>query len=246
MPEQIDLRSAGNGEELANLAAALFVEKLETFESPLVTLPTGATPLGMYHALTTHHAHRRDLWEKMRFLALDEYLGLRRDDPRLFYGWLRREFLDRVGIPESRCTAFQSDAADPRAEAERIKAWLRQNGPIDIAVLGLGTNGHIAFNEPGSAFDSTVRTVTLTENSRKANAAYWGDIALVPETALTLGLGDLSWARHSILLVSGAHKAAILDRVLNGPVTPAVPATYLRGRANVTVIADKDALAPLL
>lgn len=242
MPEQIDLRSAGSGEDLANLAAAFFVEKLETFESPLVTLPTGTTPLGMYHALATHHAHRRDLWEKMRFLALDEYLGLRRDDPRLFYGWLRREFLDRVGVPESRCTAFQSDAADPRAEAERIKTWLRQNGPIDIAVLGLGTNGHIAFNEPGSAFDSTVRTVSLTMESRKANAAYWGDITLVPETALTLGLGDLAGARHSILLVSGAHKAAILDRVLNGPVTADVPATYLQDRANVTVIADKAAL----
>lgn len=234
-----------NDADFSFLAADFFVARLETLSRPLVVLPTGNTPLGMYRALITRHGHRRDLWDQMRFLALDEYVGLQKEDPRLFYGWLRREFLDRAGIPDSNRTIFRSDVADPVMEAARIDAWLQQNGPIDLAVLGLGTNGHIAFNEPGSRFDNPAHVISLTPESISANAGYWGNVERVPKTAMTLGLGGLSAAQSTILLVSGAHKAAILDRVLHGPVSIDTPATYLRTIAGVTIITDRAALPAL-
>lgn len=230
-------------DNFSKLAADFFIARLETLKSPLVALPTGNTPLGLYRALVTDHGHRRDLWDQMRFLALDEYIGLPQNDPRLFYGWLCREFLDRAGIPDKNRVFFQSDAADPAAEAQRIEEWLRQNGPIDLAVLGLGTNGHIAFNEPGSGFDQPAHVVALTADSITANAGYWGSAESVPKTAMTLGLGNLATARQTLLLVNGAHKAAMLARVLHGPVTVDVPATYLRTIPNVTIITDRAALS---
>jgi glucosamine-6-phosphate deaminase len=160
----------------------------------------------------------------------------------LFYGWLSREFMDRAGIPAQNRASFNSDAPDTGAEAARMEQWIAQNGPVDVAVLGLGMNGHIGFNEPGSAFDSRTRLVTLTDESIKSNAAYWGGADRVPRSAFTLGLGTLAHAKEIVLLVNGKHKAAILDRVLNGPVTPDVPATFLRTLKNVTIIADRDAM----
>jgi len=229
----------------SRLAADFFVARLETLKNPLVVLPTGNTPLGMYRELAAHYSHRRDLWDQMRFLALDEYVGLQPDDPRLFHGWLRREFLDHAGIPESRCMIFRSDAPDPEREAARIDSWLRQNGPIDVAVLGLGTNGHIAFNEPASPFDQSAHVVALTPETIKSNAGYWGGADRVPKMAMTLGLGNLAAARNTMLLVNGTHKAAILEQVLHDPVSPAIPATYLRTIPGVTILTDRAALSLL-
>lgn len=229
-------------------AADLFVAMIEEClradqdgRGPLVVLPTGNTPLGMYQALLSRHGHRQDLWTRLRFLALDEYAGLEPDDERLFYRWVSRAFLDPAGVPSANRMQFNSNAKNTADEISRIDEWLKQNGPIDIAVLGLGTNGHIAFNEPGSDFHQATHHVTLTQDTLAANAQYWGGIARVPTTAYTLGLGQLSAARHTILLVNGAHKAAILNRVLNGAITQDVPATYLRRQNGVTVIADKAA-----
>ncbi|MGZ9097576.1 MAG: glucosamine-6-phosphate deaminase [Micavibrio sp.] len=240
-----DIKTGEDEAAFSRLAADFLVSKLEGIKNPLVVLPTGNTPLGMYHALVTYHGHRRDIWDNLRFLALDEYAGLQKDDPRLFYGWLSREFLDRAGIPEKNRTRFQSDAADPEAEVRRIENWLKKNGPIDVVVLGLGANGHIAFNEPGSPFDQPAHVLTLTPESIASNARYWGSADRVPKTAFTLGLGSLFPAKHTVLLVNGDHKAAMLERVLNGPVTTDIPATYLRTRPNVTVITDRAAIKNL-
>jgi len=225
--------------DFAEKAATLLLEKLRLFERPLTVLPTGTTPLPVYEFLATHYG-AEPLWQALRYLTLDEYAGLAENDPRLFKNWLSRTLLDPVGVPAQNRAVFQSNAPDPAAEAQRMQDWLAANGPIDVAVLGLGTNGHIGFNEPGSAFDSAARLVNLTPESIAVNRAYWPDQE-VPHTAYTLGLGDLRTARHTILLVSGAHKADILAKTLNGPVGPDIPATYLRTIENVTIIADEAA-----
>lgn len=236
---QPDLKIADNDDAFATLAAALLVERLEGADQPLLVLPTGNTPLGMYRVLVDQYGNRRDLWDRVRFLELDEYRGLDQGDMRLFQGWLARVFLDAVGITPDRRTVFDSNAADADAEIARIEGWINQNGPIDLAVLGLGGNGHIAFNEPGTQFDQRTHLVTLTDDTTTANAQYWGGVDQVPKTAFTLGLGTIATARQTILLVNGAHKAGILNRVLTGAVTPDVPATYLRHQPNVTILADR-------
>lgn len=231
-------------QDFARVAAESFLGALKDCDtpSPLVTLPTGHTPLGMYEELRTHHANNKALWNRIRYLALDEYADLKPDDPRLFQNWLDRELLTPLSINQDRRTGFRSDAADPEAETRRIEIWLDQNGPIDIAVLGLGTNGHIGFNEPGAVFNHVANLIALSSETRQANAAYWSGLDHVPEKAYTLGLKPILDARKIFLLVSGAHKSAILDKVMNGPITQDIPASMLRTVPNVTVIADKDAL----
>lgn len=226
----------------ATTAAQTFIALLESRDHPLVTLPTGMTPLGFYKALIDHHAHRRDLWDVMRFTALDEYHGLPPGDERLFGAWLARACLDPLQIINRN---FFDSLNAPENEAARMDKWLRQNGPLDIAVLGLGANGHIAFNEPGTDLDTGTHVMTLTDDSIQANARYWGGADRVPRQGITLGLHDLAQARHSLLLVTGAAKAAILAQAFNGPVTPALPASYLQTVKNVTIVADRDAASAL-
>lgn len=227
----------------ARLAADTFLKMAAGRARPLVTLPTGMTPLGLYQVLVSEHAARRDLWDQMRFIALDEYAGLPPGDERLFGNWLARTCLDPLHI--SNRLMFNS-LADPDSEAARVETWLKQNGPLDIAVLGMGGNGHVAFNEPGTPFTQGAHAVTLTPDTVSANARYWGDLARVPHHGITLGLQNLAAAGQTLLLVHGAGKAAILKRALNGPVTTDVPASYLQTVPHVTVIADRAAVAGLV
>ena len=237
---------AENKQIFAKTAALLLWEQLEEMHNPLMVLPTGNTPGDMYRYLVTHHGKRKEIWERVRFLALDEYIGLPANDRRLFQNWLARDLLDPVGIPVRRRIVFNSMADAPGEEAAAMENWIKDNGPIDIAVLGLGVNGHIAFNEPGSNFDSVTRVIALSPETRQSNAAYWGGLDKVPERAYTLGLRTLSNAKQIILLVNGAHKAEILNKVLCGPITPDIPASFLRTVANVTVLADREAAKDLL
>ncbi len=229
-------------QDFAEKAAKLLWEQFEQLREPLIALPTGTTPHDMYQYLIEHYGDQKSIWQQISFLSLDEYIGLPADDRRLFQNWLAREILDPVSVPASNRITYNSQAEDTAAEAAAMEQLIKDNGPIGVAVLGLGTNGHIAFNEPGSSFDSVTRVIDLSDETRNSNAAYWGGLDQVPEQAFTLGLKTLSQAKQIILLVSGAHKAEILDKTLNGPITPDVPASFLRTMANVTVIADKEAL----
>ena len=119
---------------------------------------------------------------------------------------------------------------------------IADRGGLDLAVLGLGPNGHIGFNEPGTPFDAPTRPVDLTEESVSSNAAYWGSRDAVPRRAMTLGMSTLGAADHVVVLVSGERKRSILRRTLHGPIGPDVPATMLRTRDRVTVMADRAAM----
>ena len=224
-------------------AADCFAAILRAKPDAIAVLPTGMTPLPFYQALRERFA-AGSIGNAFTYLALDEYRDLPDGDTRLFASWIGRELLDPLGIPASRRVCFRSGARDPAAEAARIEAWLAAHGPIDIAVLGLGGNGHAGFNEPGSTLESRTRMVELTGATIASNAAYWGGRDRVPARAFTLGLANLRAARHTMLLVRGADKAGILGRALTGPVGPEVPASYLQLQDRVTVVADSAALPP--
>lgn len=230
------------GKEFIKTVARLIWNQLEDLHEPLITLPTGSTPLDLYQYFIDEYGDRAEIWRQIRLVALDEYIGLPADDRRLFQNWLGREILDPVGVPPQKRVTFNSMAEDADAEAQAMEQWIRDNGPIGLAILGLGLNGHIAFNEPGSSFDSVTRVIELSPETRETNAAYWGGIDKVPEQAFTLGLKTLAQAKQIFLLVTGSHKAEILDKTLNGPITPEVPASFLRTIANVTIMADTAAL----
>lgn len=226
-------------EDLSRRAANWLRNTLTGIANPNVVLATGNTPVGLYRNLGVDPD--RQFLANARIIELDEYQGIPPDDPRLLAGWLRNAFLRPLSIPETAFLSFDSSAADPDQEATRVETAVAQTG-IDVCVLGLGPNGHLGFNEPGSDFKSETRVVTLTEESIKSNGVYWGDEGQVPRRAFTLGLGTLASAKHTLLLVNGAHKAAILAATLEGPQSPQVPSTCLRNFRDVTVIADRSAL----
>lgn len=201
---------------------------------PKVILPTGTSPELFYQSLREHPSI-----PAFSYLQLDEYLGLKAHDKRLFSKWLGRDVLNPLNIQNR--MIFNS-AANPDDEVERILAWYRQHGAADTAVIGLGLNGHVGFNEPGSSFNSRARVVTLTPETIAANQSYWKGKP-VPPRAITLGIADLKEAEHTILLVRGPEKAEILYKALHGPVTPEVPASYLQQQKNLIIVADLPALS---
>jgi glucosamine-6-phosphate deaminase len=227
--------------DMSRRAADIVVGQVKDKPNSLLVLPTGNSPVGLFRELVERQNKGEVDFRDARFVTLDEYAGIGRDDPRRLFSWLMRELFDALSIAADRIDVFDPNA-EPEAEAGRIERAIADSGGIDLAVLGLGPNGHLGFNEPGSAIDSRTRLVALAPESIVSNAAYWGSEAAVPRQAFTLGLGTLHEARQCLLIVSGTAKAQILARALEGPIGPAVPASLLRYHADAAVIADRAAL----
>lgn len=221
--------------------AAAFITRAvqETGKScPVVCLPSGMTPLPVYKAM--REAHRKI---DLHYVALDEYIGLETTDERLFSNWLAREILDPLNIPKTQRTIFHSMHDDTEAECTRMKAFLKEN-PLDIAVIGIGVNGHIGFNEPPSTPSDSIRTVSLCPITRQNNAAYWEE-GRVPKQAFTLGLKEILSAKTIILLATGEGKADIIRKTFDNPVSETCPASFLQEHPNVILIGDTGALSQL-
>jgi glucosamine-6-phosphate deaminase len=222
---------------VALLAGELVANRLRARPHLRLILPTGHTPLGMYAALRGHAADGSLPSEHATLFQLDEYRGLGPDDERSYAAYLRRE-LD--GIPFGTVRELNGAAADPDAESARHQALLDE-APIDLVVLGLGRDGHVAFDEPGSPLDAGVRLVDLHPTTRSDAAGDFGDIDGVPRQALTVGLRTLLAARELLMLVSGEAKAEALRAMLEGEPGPQCPASLLRDHPRLTVVCDRDA-----
>lgn len=223
---------------LCDAAAEFVIRVVREKPSSLMIVATGATPMGLYERLVSARTGGTFQASRLTVFQLDEYCGISDDDRRSLYGWMRRSFLDPLGIPDENVVRLRCSAEACRT----YEAEARKRGGIDLAVLGLGPNGHLGFNEPPSQSDVPTRIVRLSPQSIESNAAYWGSVEAVPSEAVTAGMNILLTARRIALLVSGAHKRSILRRVIQGPPEPDVPASFLRDLPNVTVFADRGAL----
>lgn len=226
----------------ADAVAAIAAERPDA----AVAVPTGSTPLGMFEELVAR-VKRGDLdLSRLHLFCLDDYLGVGPDDPNSLTGWLRRAFLDPAGIDPARVHAVPAAADDPAAAAARYEADLAALGGLALAVLGLGPNGHVAYNEPGSPADARTRVVELTPGSVAQATAYWEGTQPIPGQAVTVGVGTLLEARRLVLIVSGEAKAEVLRRALREPPSAEIPASWLRLAGDrLDVIAD-EAAASLL
>jgi glucosamine-6-phosphate deaminase len=223
------------------LAAELVANRIRARPMLRVLLPTGHTPRGMYAALRVHCADGSLPTSHVSVLGLDEYLGLGGDDPRSFRATLDREL---GGMALGRREALDGAAADPAVEAARYQAVL-DTAPIDLAVLGVGRDGHVAFDEPGSQPEDRVRRVALTETTIADAAGDFEGAENVPREALTVGLSTLLTAREVLVIVTGAEKAGAVHAMLEGPKGPQTPASLLRDHPRLTVICDREAAALL-
>ena len=206
---------------------------------PTLSLPTGATPRPVYRELASRDA---DLTDTELFL-LDEFGGLRVGSPGRCDQMLRTDLLDLLALPPVRVHTYDMAADDIPAMCARYEADLLDAG-LDLTLLGLGGNGHIGLNEPGSARDSRTRPVRLEDSTSRAAGEY-GAGSETPTWGVTLGVGTLLTSGEIWLLVTGAHKAGILADVIRGPIGPDVPASFLREHPNTTVLADEPAAAEL-
>lgn len=233
-------------EALSMQAADVVTQCVNDNPTGAITLPTGETPRGMYEELVRRiHAGSLD-FSAVQFFCLDDYLGTSMTDEASLTGWLNEVFLEPAHLPRRNIHFIPTRAEDPRAAAERYDRDIAEAGGLGLAVVGLGPNGHVGFNEPGSARESRTRIVDLTEESREQNAAYYEGQQTIPPQAITMGLGTILEARRIVLIAAGDSKADILKAALEGPVTPDVPASFLRTAGNrVRVIVDEAAASAL-
>ena len=221
---------------LSEEAAAILAKSIKAKPTITLGLPTGRTPLGMYKELIRKHRSQELDFSRVRTFNLDEYLGVSAEDPRSFHAYMHYQLFDHINITSENTQIPDGvPAGDPTVECERYENMIRQSGGIDLLIVGIGANGHIAFNEPGSSFESRTRVVTLAPETIQ-NAGR-----NIPHNAITMGIGTILDAGRILLIASGAKKADILRRAIRGPVSETVPASALQRHSDVIVIMDEAA-----
>jgi len=228
-----------NYEEMSETAAELVASEIKAKPSIKLGLTTGNTPMGLYDRLSKQYRDGElDLGE-VSVISTEEYLGVSPEDQRSLYSWLKREFIHPCEVASERVIRMRGEDTEPQLACERFDEEIRNVGGIDLIVEGIGRNGHIGFNEPGSVPSAGSRIVALTAETLDYNFHYWDHS--VPQYGMTIGLATLLEAKHILLVASGAAKAESLLQALTGPVTADVPASYLQKVPNVTVVADLEA-----
>ena len=208
-------------------------------------LDTGSSPLPSYQELGRRCREGSLSLAGLEAFLLDEYVGLPPGSPQSYARFIRDEFVDLVDLDPARVHGPDGSADDALQEALRYDAALRESGPVDVQILGIGANGHIGFNEPGSSLASRTRLKTLAERTRQDNARFFDRPEDVPRHVITQGLGTIREARHLVLVATGAAKAAAVADAVEGPVTASCPASVLQLHPHVTLVVDEEAAARL-
>lgn len=233
-------------EEMSARAAEHVAEFIRGRSPVTIGLPTGNTPTGMYRRLVEEHRAGKLDFSGVTTFNLDEYRGLAPDHPASFARYIKTNFLDHINIPPGRAH-WPSGTGDEAEACREYEAALAAAGGLDLVILGIGVNGHIAFNEPGTSFASRTHVVPLTEETRRiaAEGKNFARPEDVPEAGITMGVATIMSAKRVLLLASGASKARALAAAVAGPVTEDVPASVLQRHDDVTIIADEAAAAGL-
>ncbi|MFD2132114.1 glucosamine-6-phosphate deaminase [Pseudogracilibacillus auburnensis] len=227
-----------NKEELSEKATELFVHALNRLEKPVIGLATGSTPEGMYDKLTEKYQAGDITFKNAITFNLDEYASLAADNPNSYRYYMDEKLFNHVDIQKENTHLPNGLAGDLQQECTTYDERIIEAGSLDFLVLGIGLNGHIGFNEPGTAFDSRTHVVELTESTREVNSRFFDSLDEVPTEALTMGLGTIMEAKEIMLLVQGVKKAEILKKVVHGEVAEEVPASILQRHPNTTIITD--------
>lgn len=231
---------------IADLAADQIEALLRDRADAVLGLATGSSPLPTYDELARRCASGRVSFARARAYTLDEYVGLSAEHPASYHRVIHEELVDRVDFAPGAVAGPRGDAVDVQAACREYDAAIRDAGGIDLQILGIGTDGHVAFNEPGSSLASRTRIKTLTEQTRDDNARFFdGDRSAVPRHCITQGLGTVMEARHLILVATGAGKAEAVHQMVEGAVSARWPASVLQLHPQVTVLVDEAAAARL-
>jgi glucosamine-6-phosphate deaminase len=222
-------------EKLSARAATILLNAIRDEPRSVLGLPTGRTPMGMYERVIGECSREYHCFRDVTTFNLDEYVGIPRDHEGSYYTYMKHNLFEHVDIDPSSAHIPNGNARDLIAECQRYENDIREAGDIDLTFLGLGRNGHIGFNEPGTPFDSRTRVVELTESTRVANAAHFRD-GHVPTRAITMGIGTILESRRIVLLATGTGKQDAIERLRSKEVDVSFPASALWTHADVRVL----------
>lgn len=242
----IKIYYAETAKEAGNKAASVIADVIKVNPKATLGLATGSSPLDMYEALAKKCDAGEISFKQVKTINLDEYVGLTPDHDQSYAYFMSKNLFEKIDILPENTNIPSGIAEDPEKECARYDSVVESFGGVDVQVIGIGNNGHIAFNEPSDSFSYGTTLVTLTDSTIDANARFFESRDEVPTKALSMGIGQIMSAKKILLLANGKGKAEILEKSLFGEVTPKVPASILRFAKDVVVFADKDALSVIL
>lgn len=233
-----------NYDRMSEEVAKLVRNQITAKPDSVLGLATGSTPLGVYRLLVEMGQMGLD-FSGLTTFNLDEYVGLAGDHPQSYRYYMRENLFSQVNIGEGNTFIPNGSAADLAAECRAYEEQIRLAGGIDLQLLGIGTNAHIGFNEPGAEFGTTTRVVDLTQSTIEANSRFFASAAEVPTQAISMGIKSIMRAKNIILMANGGSKAEAIRAAVLGPVTVDVPASVLQLHPSVTVVVDQAAASKL-
>jgi glucosamine-6-phosphate deaminase len=232
---------AQNYEEMSKLAAGIIRQQLLCKPNSVLGLATGSTPVGTYKELVRLHEKEGLDFAQVTTFNLDEYLGLPPSHPQSYRYFMDHNLFQHINVPMGNIHVPYGHAESVMEFCSWYEGQIEKAGGIDIQLLGIGGDGHIAFNEPGSSLGSRTRLKTLTKQTIDDNARFFTNADEVPCFAITMGVGTIMEAKRIILLASGKSKASIVAEAIEGPITAQVSASVLQMHREVVVIVDADA-----
>lgn len=231
--------------EMSEAAANIIINAVKENPEINLGLATGGSPVGLYKNLVEDHKKNNTSYKKAKSFNLDEYLGLSRDHDQTYYTFMQENLFKHIDIKDENVHVPKGDSADPKKTAKDYEELIKEN-PIDLQLLGIGSNGHIGFNEPNSSFEGVTDVVNLTSETIEANSRYFeGNEDLVPTQAISMGIKTIMQAEKILLIASGKNKAEAIKGLIEGSVTEGLPASVLQNHKDVTIIIDEDAASLL-
>lgn len=229
-------------QEMSEFAADYISRKVRSSEKINLGLATGGTPIGTYTKLIEDHRKNQTSYKNTSTFNLDEYVGLSGEHPNSYRHYMNEKLFNHLDIKKSNTHIPRGDSRDMLQECLDYEKKIAECGGIDLQILGIGSNGHIGFNEPGTSFNSNTHLVRLAPSTLEANARYFESLEKVPTKAITMGITSIMKSKEILLLISGERKRKALSHLMEGEVNESFPASILRNHPHVTIVADKAAL----
>ncbi len=230
-------------DQIADAAAKIIADQIINTPNPIIGLATGSSPIKTYQKLIDMNQNKTLDFSQVRTFNLDEYIGLSKTHPQSYYYFMNKYFFNHININKDDIN-FPSGIGNSLKNANDYNNLLNDH-KIDIQLLGLGVNGHIGFNEPGTNFDSETHIVQLSENTINTNARFFDNIKEVPHTAITMGISNIIQAKKILLIAYGTNKAKAIQKLVESPIDKMWPCTILQTHPDTTLIIDQAAASLL-
>lgn len=232
-------------EQMSRVAANILSAQVIMKPKCVLGLATGSTPIGTYDQLIKWYEKGDIDFSEVTTINLDEYKGLSPENDQSYRYFMNTHLFDHINIDKNKTYVPNGLEPDSEKACSQYNQIIQKYGGIDLQLLGLGNNGHIGFNEPGSAFEKETHCVSLTQSTIDANARFFSSMDEVPREAYTMGIKTIMQAKKIVVVVSGLQKASIVKKAFFGPITPEVPASVLQLHNDVTLVGDEEALSAL-